>query len=102
MTVALRHYDSEAAKGFWCDGIVLSEPEAHYLPQWINDNRQVYMKAYIGTDGQTEYDLLLKFGPLSLSRYARGLDITSCIPNDGTASWLTIDVAGRMIEVQLL
>lgn len=102
ITVAFRHYDSEATKGFWCDGIVLSEPEAQYLPKWINDNRQAHMKAFIGLDGQMEYDLLLKFGPQSLSRYARSLDITACIPKDGDAGWLNIDVAERRIEVQLL
>ncbi len=98
---ALRCTNNELTKGFWCDGVVMSEPEIYYTQKYINDNRQVVLHAYVGKDGQTVYTLHLQFGAKSLSRYARKLDLTVCIPDNDGAGWFSIDVSRRVIELLL-
>ena len=93
--------DNLESKGFWCDGVSLPEPEKYYLQKYINDNRQVVLKAYIGTDGQTEYELILKFGRKALNKYAKNAKIQACIPSSDNVNWLNIDTAKRKIDIQL-
>ncbi len=98
---AFQHMDNDKAKGFWCDGILLSQAAINYSKKYVNDNRQARLKAFIGKDGQTEYEMILKFGTKSLSRYARDLNIEECIPSPDKENWFTIDIDNKTIEVQL-
>jgi len=86
---------------YWCDGVMLTGPESGYSPKYVNDNRAVILKAFIGTDGQDEFELILKFGPRSLSRYARNLDLQECIPDTESSNWIVIDPDNRSVQVQL-
>lgn len=95
---AFEHSDNEAIKGFWCDGVLLSES---FTQKEVNDNRQVTLKAFIGKDGQTAYTLILKFGNKALSRYARNLDLKECVPNLEKINWLGIDIQRNRVEIQL-
>jgi hypothetical protein len=98
---AFEHSDNEQIKGFWCDGVLLSQPESNYSQKYVNDKRQVILKAFIGREGQEEYELTLKFGSKALSRYARNLDIKECMPNPGKQNWFNIDTARNKIEIYL-
>ena len=98
---AFENSDNEAIKGFWCDGILLPESSNSYSQKFVNDNRQIILKAFIGKDGQTEYELTLKFGNKALSRYARSLDIKECLPTLNKTKWFDIDTKGRKIEILL-
>jgi hypothetical protein len=98
---AIELSDNVEIKGFWCDGILLNQPDSSYSQKFVNDNKQVLLKALIGKDGQTEYELTLKFGNNALSRYARNLDIKECVPNPGIQNWFDIDTKRNKIEVQL-
>ena len=92
--------DNLETKGFWCDGILLTELEKHYSQKYINDNRQVILKAYISKEGQTEYELTLKFGRKALSKYAKNADIQECMPSSENVNWLNINITERKIEIQ--
>ncbi len=96
----LKYAGDEKTKGFWCDGVLPIEPDENYSPKFVNDNRQILLKAYIGKDGQTTYKLIVKFGNKSLSRYTRNLDIKECVPVD-KSNWLFIDIEKKQIEIQL-
>lgn len=98
---ALANINDEKVKEFWCDGVLLSEPDNHYSQKFINDNKQAKMKAYIGKDGQEVYSLTLKFGNKALSRYARNLKIADCFPNTDVENWFSIDTYKQRIEIQL-
>ena len=98
---AFGHSKDEQVTGFWCDGIVLNQPDNTYSKKSVNDNRQVKLKAFIGMDGQTEYELTLKFGKKALSRFARNLDITECVPNSDKPNWFVVDIKRNKIEIQL-
>ena len=76
---ALENIKDERVKGFWCDGVLLSEPDNYYSQKFINDSRRTKLKAYVGKSGQDVYSLTLKFGNKALSRYAKNLDMTECI-----------------------
>jgi hypothetical protein len=97
----LENVDDKDLKGFWCDGILLSEDDKYYSQKFVNDNKQVKMQIFVGKDGQTVYSLTLKFGNKALSRYARNLDIVECIPQADFQSWFKIDTSKKEIEVQL-
>ncbi|WP_425638216.1 hypothetical protein ACPUEN_02300 [Algoriphagus yeomjeoni] len=93
--------NNDQIKGFWCDGILLNQPDSSYSQKFVNDNRQITLKAFIGKDGQTEYELTLKFGDQALSKYARNLDIKECVPNPDKQNWFNIDTKRNKIEIQL-
>jgi hypothetical protein len=98
---AFKSIDNESLNWFWCDGVLLSEPDSYYSQKSINDKRQAELKAYIGKDGQTVYNLTLKFGRKALSRYARNLDIAQCIPETPPENWFYIDVDKKEVVIQL-
>lgn len=92
---ALHDAESNETKGFWCDGILLSEGNGHYSQKSVNNNKQVTLKAFVGKDGQTPYQLTLLFGNQALSRYARGLSLERCVPDRSTEDWFEIDVQNK-------
>lgn len=98
---AFEQSDNEQIKGFWCDGVLLNQSDSHYSQKFVNDNRQITLKAFIGKDGQTEYELTLKFGNKALSRLARNLDIKECVPNPNKHNWFYIDTKQNKMEIQL-
>lgn len=85
--------------GFWCDGVLMNQSEARYSQKYINDKRQAQFMAWIGKDGQTPYELYLTFGPKALSRYARGLDISTCMPDLKTG--FHMDPENKVVIIQL-
>ncbi|MDP3445998.1 MAG: hypothetical protein Q8T08_24320 [Ignavibacteria bacterium] len=97
----LKHMDNEETKGLWCDGVLLNQPANYYSQKFVNDVRQGILKAFIGKDGQTEYELTLKFGNKALSRYVRNLDIKECVPNPDKENWFSIDTKRNKIEILL-
>ncbi len=98
---ALAEIDHAITKWFWCDGVTTIS-DSYYTKKSVHDNRYVPLKAYFGEDGQTEYELILYFGPKALSRYARDLSILECIPATNAAEWFAVDIEQLKIEIQLL
>ncbi len=98
---AFKYSDNDQIKGFWCDGVLLNQSERYYSPEVVQHNKQVLLKAFIGKDGQSEYELILKFGDKALSRYKRSLDIIDCVPKPNNQNWLEINIKEKIIEIQL-
>jgi hypothetical protein len=88
-------------KNFWCDGITLPANDDLYALKSINDKREVPLKGFLGNEGQEEFSVLMKFGPRSLSKYARGLDIKDCLPAIETGDWYFIDTTSKSMIIQL-
>jgi hypothetical protein len=97
---AFANSENERVKHFWCDG-VLAGFDHEYEKKQVNDNRRIAMKAFCGNTGQEKYDLILIFGRKALSRYARGLDISECIPNSPSNEWFDIDILKQQMVIQL-
>jgi hypothetical protein len=98
---AFENSDNDQIKGFWCDGVALSQPDKFYSQKFVNDNRQITLKAFIGKDGQTEYELTLKFGNKALSLFSKNLDIKECVPSPDKHNWFDLDTKQNKIEIQL-
>jgi hypothetical protein len=98
---AFEYTDIQEIKGFWCDGIILNQQENYYSKKFVNDNKSIQLKAFIGKDGQKEFELTLVFGNKSLSRYARGLDIKECLPRPDQHDFFDIDITHNKIKIQL-
>lgn len=98
---AFENSDLAEVKGFWCDGVACTESDMHYSSKYINDKRQTTLKAYIGKGGQSEYKLTLYFGPKTLSRYARNLDLIEFASFANKKDALSIDIIKKEIEIQL-
>ncbi|POY36752.1 hypothetical protein C3K47_10365 [Solitalea longa] len=98
---AFEQSNYDQIKGYWCDGVLLNQPDSCYSQKFVNDNRQVSLKAFLGQNGQTQYELILKFGKKALSRFARNLDIKECVPSPDKQNWLNIDTMRNIIEIQL-
>lgn len=98
---ALKEHTDAVINSFWCDGLLLSEPDMYYSLKYINDNRQTQLMVYTGRTGQDEYLLTLHFGPKSLSRLARQLDLSYCLPGISSSHWFQIDSEKRIIAIQL-
>ncbi len=88
-------------KGFWCDGILLPGNPKNISKKYINDNRQVYLTIFTGKSGQEKFELILKLGSISLSKYSRDLSIEDCIPNSDANDWFAIDVLNKRIIIKL-
>ncbi|MDI3320785.1 hypothetical protein [Pinibacter soli] len=97
---ALASSKDDNLKGFWCDGVLLPTFENDYSKKFVNDSRQITMTAFIGLTGQDQYELILRFGPTALSKYARDLDISECIPKDKTDEWFYIDLKEKTVIIQ--
>ncbi len=93
---------NEKIRHFWCDGILLPTFETEYSEKFVNDNRKVTLAAYLGLTGQDKYELTIHFGNKALSKYARGLDISDCVPKPEVQDWFSIDTEQLKMEIQLL
>jgi hypothetical protein len=98
---AFEHSENDQVSGFWCDGVVSNQPNSYYSQKYVNDHRQVILKAFIGIDGQSEYELVLKFGNKALSRFTRSLDLKECVPDPHQQNWFEIDTLRKKIEIKL-
>ncbi len=98
---SLKGLNSEQLKGFWCDGVVMSEDELHYSAKSVNDRRFVILRAWLGKTGQENYSVKLKFGKKAVSRFQRGLSIQDCFPNEDLEKFISIDTVRKTMEIQL-
>lgn len=88
-------------KGFWCDGVLLPESKKEYSQKFVNNNKKVIMTAFIGKTGQEKYKLILKFGNQALSKYAKDLDISDCMPIVKDSNCFAIDTIKQELTIQL-
>lgn len=90
-------------KSFWCDGVSWFPTDNQLTKKQVNDNRKIITKAWIGKDGQGEYQATIHFGRKALSKYAKGLDLTTTIPElKSDSDWLEIDIENKSVEIKLL
>ncbi len=85
------------------DGIInLYDPtDVNFSKKFVNDNRYIILRIWtLAPD--IEYKLILLLGNKALSRYARGLDLLSCIPDEINENNMRIDIGRVEIVVVLL
>ena len=102
---ALENASEKWKRSYWCDGILLPESEEDYSLKKVNDSRKIILRAVVPKEQYKDkhywFDMVLKFGKKSLSKYAKGKILDDCIPDTDSADWIEIDVENRIIEVTL-
>ena len=89
-------------KGFWCDGVSWNPISHRHLDRkLVNDTRKIVTKAWIGKDGQDEYEMTIRFGKYALRRFSKGTEMIDCIPSADTMDWIEIDIETKKIEIRL-
>jgi len=89
-------------KGFWCDCIYLPPTDPQLKKKFVNDNRKIFLKAWLGKTGQEVYDATVHFGRKAQSVYARDLPLLNCIPDEESDGiWFEIDVKTKTIDIYL-
>lgn len=102
-SLAFSELDNEDVKGYWCDGVDHHPQDLKSLARSnILRDKTISTKAWIGTDGQENYDMHIFFGELSLEKCSNGEGFESCIPEGNCQDWIKIDPSGKWIEVELL
>jgi hypothetical protein len=102
LSKAFSNSSDQTIKYFWCDGVLLPNSEKDVSKKYVNEKREIVTTAFIGSDGQDRYTLIIKFGNKSLSKYARGLDIKECVPDVTADNWYTIDITKKTLIIHLL
>ena len=94
--------ERDGLKGFWCDGISHSPiPDSQLTKKSVNDTRRIVTKAWIGKNGQDEFEMTIEFGKYSLRRYAKGTDLKDCIPSENMHDWYEINTEEKTIKINL-
>jgi len=89
-------------KWFWCDGVSWFPIGNQLTKKHLNDNRKIITKAWVGKDGQDVYLTTIHFGKKALKKYAKGTDLTACIPElDSQSEWIEIDIEKKTIDIYL-
>lgn len=81
----------------WCDGVAWK----HCTRKAVNDKREIDTTAWIGQEGQNDYRLKIRLGKYALRRYAKGTDMTNCVPDSTSTEWIDIDIENELLTIQL-
>jgi hypothetical protein len=101
LTCTFQNAYDNAIASLWCDGVLDPFVESQLTRKSVKDTRTIVTAAFIGNDGQDKYEMTIKFGPRSLSRYAHGAKMVDCIPSEESMDWITLDIENKKIEIHL-
>lgn len=101
LTRTFNQSDDKNLRGFWCDGILIPTNDFQLTKKNINDKRKIVTKAWLGYDGQDEYEMTINLGRYSLRRYVKGTDLSDCLPKEDNMDWVLLDMKSKTIELKL-
>lgn len=68
----------------------------------MNGKRKIETKTWIDKTGQTEFKAIINFEKKALSKYTKGIELTTCIPDlESKAEWIEIDLRNKIVEIKL-
>ncbi len=59
LTWTFNQSDDKNLRGFWCDGVLMPTNDLQLTKKNVNDKRKIVTKAFLGYDGQDEYDMTI-------------------------------------------
>jgi hypothetical protein len=101
VSAALKQSHVPLISKFWCDCVLVPAPE-QLEKKRVNDKRQILTNAWLGNDGQTNFEMIIHLGKYSFRRYASGTDLTDTIPSSDTSDWIELDLTCKKVELYLL
>lgn len=88
--------------GYWCDGIDHLPRDLKSLSKKnIEKNKRVNTIAWIGKDGQGEYEMEIIFGNESIANYQKNKSLVDCIPEENFKDWIKIEPEKKRIQIKL-
>ena len=98
-----KNSERDELKGFWCDGISWTPNiDSQLSKKSVNYTRRINTKAWLGTNGQDEYEMTIVFGKHSLRQYAKGSSLLQCIPPEEDMSWFDVNPDERTAVINLM
>lgn len=92
----------ENVKGFWCDGISHLPADMKALSRSkIEKDKEIKTKAWIGKDGQDEYEMTIRFGDKSIENYKNNRSLVACIPAGDCRNWIEMNPGQKKIRIWL-
>ena len=64
--------------------------------------RKIITKAWLGSNGQEEYEMTIHFNKQSLNHYEHQNDLASCLPSEGSTDWIDLDIQKKTIDIRLI
>jgi hypothetical protein len=98
VTRTLGNSPDQVIKHFWCDGVEMPE---QLIKQNIINEGKIITSAWMGSDGQGKYEMIIKFGPQSINSCIKGFALKECLPNEKSMDWVNLDIEKKLIELQL-
>lgn len=96
------HLGNDELRGFWCDGIDHIPRDITSLSKKnIEKKKRVNTKAWIGKDGQAEYEMEIIFGDESIAKYQKNAPLADCIPENNSKDWISIEPQKKWIQIRL-
>ena len=93
----------EDVKILWCDGVsCLTVTDNQQTLENIIKTGEITTRAWIGRNGQDEYQMTIVFGKRSKASYQKGEALNACIPPENKNDWYEIDSQKKTIKIQLL
>ena len=102
LTWALKNSTEENLKDFWCDGVLPVSYDTNHAVQ-SSDSQTVKFttSAFLGKDGQEQYQLDIILGPASHAAFLKNEPIVAFIPSPEHTDWIAIDVKKKVAVVVL-
>jgi hypothetical protein len=101
LTRTFGNSEDKKLKGFWCDGVMIPFIESQLTKKSVNDTKKIVTKAWLGYNGQGEFEMTIKFGETSRECYAKGSDLTDSLPSEESMDWITLNIERKTIELRL-
>lgn len=96
----LNNTEIKELKGFWCDGIAWYNIEHLLSVEHILNTKQIITNAWIGKDGQGNFQTIIHLGEHALNNYKQNKELLECIP-DIDSEWIEIDHKKNTIQLYL-
>jgi hypothetical protein len=93
--------DDRTINRIWCDGIAVPFTDSQISKPNVNHTQCVITKAWIGYDGQQEYEMTIKLGSKALHCYNNNVPLIESLPSDDSMSWVRLDIDERTITLDL-
>lgn len=59
LSKTFKNFEDDELRRFWCDGVSMPANEKQLTAKSVNDTRKIVTKAWIGEDGQGEYEMTI-------------------------------------------
>lgn len=101
LSAAFRNSSDKQIRSLWCDGVKMPFLDSQLTKYNVLHTKQIVTEAFIGSDGQGLYDMVIVLGQQSLEACINGKSLKNCLPNVESMDWIKLDTLANTIELQL-